>query len=116
MLAIIVYNEYSKIGDNTGILETSNKIVGGLYTDISYDTAAANIGKNNILYYIPLVISGKNYQEKKADLRNKAIEYQSTYYEFCNYSYSELSDIQTFFETNGGRYGLITEFKNECII
>ena len=116
MLAIIIYNEIYERGDHSGILETSNKIVGGLYTDISYNMAAANIGKNNILYYIPLVISGKNYQEKKADLRNKAIEYQNTYYDFCNYSYGELSDIQTFFEKAGRRYGLLTEFTDNGII
>lgn len=104
MKAIIIYNE------------TSENITGGIYTDISYNMAAANIGKNNLLYYIPLVVSGKNYQEKKADLRNKAIEYQNTYYDFCNYSYGELSLINEFFEKAGRCYGLLNEFITEGII
>ena len=116
MLAIIVYNEIYEHGDHSGIIETSEKITGGIYKNISRKTAIRNIGESNLLYYIPLVVSGKNYQEKKDDLRNKAIEYQSTYYDFCNYSYGELSDIQTFFETNGRRYGLLNEFTTNGII
>ena len=104
MKAIIVYKE------------NTENITGGIYTDISYEAAAANIGANNILYYIPLVITGNTYQDRKNNVRDKAIEYQNTYYDFCDYSYGELSIINEFFEKAGRRYGLITEFKNECII
>lgn len=104
MKAIIIYKE------------NTENITGGIYTDISYKTAAANIGENNIMYYIPLVISGRCYQDRKNDVRNKAIEYQNTYYEFCNYSYGELSIINGFFEKAGRRYGLLNEFTTNGII
>lgn len=104
MKAIIIYKE------------NTENITGGLYTDISYNTAVANIGENNILYYIPLVVSGRCYQDRKNNVRDKAIEYQNTYYDFCNYSYGELSIINEFFERAGRRYGLLNEFTTNGII
>lgn len=104
MKAIIVYKE------------DSENITGGIYTDISYEAAADNIGADNIMYYIPLIISGNTYQDRKNDVRNKAIDYQSTYYEFCNYSYGELSIINEFFERAGRQYGLLNEFHTNGII
>ena len=99
------------------IYKTLNgEILGGLYEDISRQDLNNIEGIQNVLYYIPLVISGNNYQDRKDDIKNKAIEYQRTFYDFCNYSYGELASITEFFETAGKRYGLITEFKNECII
>lgn len=103
MKTIIIYQDNKEIG-------------GGLYTDISYEAAADNIGENNILYYIPLVISGNTYQDRKNNARDKAIEYQNTYYDFCNYSYGELSIINEFFEKAGRRYGLLNEFTTNGII
>ena len=104
MLAIIVYKE------------STENITGGLYTDISYKTAALEVGENNILYYIPLVITGNTYQDRKNNVRDKAIEYQNTYYDFCDYSYGELSVINEFFEKAGRRYGLLNEFTTNGII
>jgi len=115
MLAIIIYNEILEKGDNTGIIEISENIVGGIYQDISYKTAAENIGENNILFYIPLTVSGKTYLDRKNDLREKAIEYQNSWYDFCGFSYGEIGDIQAFFENNGRRYGLLTEFRENAI-
>lgn len=103
MLAIIIYTDHTET-------------IGGLYRDIDYKTASDFVGSENILYYIPLVVSGNCYQDRKNDIREKAIEYQSTFYDFCNYSYGELSDITAFFEKAGRRYGLLQEFKNESII
>lgn len=103
MKAIIVYTEHENI-------------TGGIYTDISYKKAASEVGENNILYYIPLVITGNTYQDRKNDVRNKAIDYQNTYYDFCDYSYGELSIINEFFENAGRRYGLLNEFTTNGII
>jgi len=93
-------------------------ILGGVYEDITRADLINEYGiqEKDILYYLPLKITGRNYQEKRENLRNLAIEYQSTYYEFCNYSYGELSILQNFFEVYGRKYGLITEFKENCII
>ena len=106
MKTIIIFNE-----ENNHL----NEIVGGIYTGIDYKTAAAEIGENNILYFIPLTISGRTYNERKNDLRNKAIEYQNSWYDFCGFSYGELAIINDFFETNGRRYGLLTDFKENAI-
>lgn len=68
-----------------------------------------------ILAYIPLKVSGKNYNEKQEDLRQKAIEYQKTLL-FCFWSCSETVEITDFFYKNGKRYGLLREFKENGII
>ena len=101
--AIIIFKDSDGIED------------GGIFNNISYKTAAAEIGENNILFYIPLTISGRTYNERKNDLRNKAIDYQNTWCDFCGFSYGELAIIQDFFETNGRRYGLLTDFKENAI-
>ena len=97
----------------------TNETEFGIYTNISYQAAAAEVGKDNILFYIPLVVSGRNYQERRADLQEKAIQFCSQVYGYswqgtC-FSYGELSTIQTFFEKNGRRYGLIKEFEENGI-
>lgn len=103
MQAIIIFKDADGIED------------GGIFNNISYKTAATEIGENNILFYIPLTISGRTYNERKNDLRNKAIEYQNSWYDFCGFSYGELAIINDFFETNGRRYGLLTDFKENAI-
>lgn len=109
MKSIIVYHPV-----NCGC---DKDIMGGIYNDISYNDLVNvyDIPENNILYYIPLTVSGNSYQEKKQDLYNKSLQYNSSWYEFCNWSYSELATIQEFFEVNGRRYGLLTEFKENAI-
>jgi len=115
MKAIIIYNEIMEKGDSNGNIETSEKIEGGIYTGISYKTAAANVGEENILLYIPLNVSGKTYQERKADLQDKAVEWSNTQGEYTAWSYGELADISDFFETNARRYGLLQEFRENAI-
>ncbi len=69
---------------------------------------------SEIISYIPMTVCGKTYQERKNDIQNKAIEWSYTG-GAANWSYSELSEIQSFFEVNGKRYGLIKEFKENAI-
>ena len=104
---------------------------GGIYTDIPIEDVINEINENQgaapevltrdfildemIVCYIPLKVSGKTYQERKNDLYNKAIEYQNTWFDFCGFSYGELATIQSFFETNGRRYGLLNEFRENAI-
>lgn len=56
-----------------------------------------------------------NYAEKKARLRNEAMQWQ---HDFANHSYScsEIADRQAYFEREGRKYGLIREFRNNGII
>ena len=69
----------------------------------------------HFLAFIPMKISGKTYSERKADLQEKAIQW-SYAGGVANWSYSELSEIQSFFEVNGKRYGLLKEFRENAII
>lgn len=56
-----------------------------------------------------------NYAEKKARLRNEAMAWQ---HDFSRHSYSweEVADKQAYFEREGRKYGLISEFKANGII
>ena len=59
-------------------------------------------------------LSGATYQERKNDLEEKAKFYQ--YIDIGGLSWGELDEIQSYFEKQGKRYGLLTEFKENCII
>ena len=110
MKTIIIYypDEISAKGDEPE---------GGIYSNITREelTKEYGIKDENILYYIPLTVSGKTYQERKNDLEEKAKEYQGTNFYYC-WSYGELATINTFFETNARRYGLIETFRENAII
>ena len=56
-----------------------------------------------------------DYQFKKNALRNFAIDWQANIAGIFDLSYGELSWWQTFFETYGKRYGLLKEFRENCI-
>ena len=71
----------------------------------------------NILAVLELAISGKTYNERKEDAITKAIEFNNITCDYSiNWSYSELATIQTYFENIGRHYGLLKEFKENCII
>ena len=55
------------------------------------------------------------YQEKKADVREKAIDFQQVFSE-CDFSYSEIIEYQNYFQKQGKRYGLLKEFRENGII
>ena len=57
----------------------------------------------------------KNYFEKKAAAREAAIEWQTETAQ-KNYSYGELAFFENYFYKLGKRYGLLKEFKENCII
>ena len=69
-----------------------------------------------ILQVIVFSISGKNYQERKQYLEELAIDYSNAWYDMDSLSYGEFAIITDFFERNGKRYGLLTEFKENAII
>ncbi len=90
--------------------DNNNEIDGGIFkSNLKFP------GCLKILYEIPLEVSGKTYQERKNDLEEKAKEWQGSNGEFISWSYGELATIQGFFERNGKRYGLLKEFKENCI-
>lgn len=56
-----------------------------------------------------------NYQNKKAQLRQEAIEWQISF-SASNQSYAEMLKAQERFQKLGKRYGLTKEFKENGII
>lgn len=55
------------------------------------------------------------YEKKKAELAEQAKDYQRSWANYC-YSYGELAEISDYFYKQGKRYGLIKEFKENCIL
>lgn len=55
-----------------------------------------------------------NYQIAKENARQKAIDWQANFASE-NYSWGELAYWQEHFEKLGKRYGLLTEFRENCI-
>ena len=60
-------------------------------------------------------IHGKNYQEQKASAQDLAIQWQ-TRFSMYSWSYSELMEISDYFQKIGKRYGLLEEFRENCIL
>jgi len=56
-----------------------------------------------------------NYQKRKAEVRDEAIEWQSTYCQSDHYM-SEWADWGEYFYKLGKRYGLLKEFRENGII
>lgn len=55
------------------------------------------------------------YQKNKEKVRQKAIEWQHTFFEKTD-SYYNIMTYGEYFKKYGRRYGLIKEFKENCII
>ena len=124
MQAIIIY--YPEL-DNF----SDDEIDGGIYNNITIDDVVNDVFENQgaapraatreeiienqIICYIPMTVSGRTYQERKNDLHEKAVEWSNTQGSYPRWSYGELGEIQGFFETNGRRYGLLTEFRENAI-
>ena len=67
-----------------------------------------------IIGMLDFKIKGKNYTEKKANLEDLAKEWQGQFASY-NWSYGELATIGEYFNKNGKKYGLLREFKENCI-
>ena len=123
---IIYYPELNNFSDE--------EIDGGIYNNITIDDVVNDIEENqgaapcfggmskeeiiekHVICFIPLIVSGKTYAERKADLHNKAVEWSNTQGNYGAWSYGELAEVQEFFEKNGKRYGLLAEFRENAII
>lgn len=62
---------------------------------------------------IPLVIHGRTYRERQNSLRELAIDIQRA--DDGGLPWSKYSKLDWFFRENGRRYGLMTEFRENCI-
>ena len=64
--------------------------------------------------FITFNVSGKNYQERKENVRQKAIDFQLN--NFPGLFWSDMVWIENWFEKQGERYGLLEEFRENAII
>ena len=67
-----------------------------------------------IIGLLDFKISGKTYRERQASLEELAKDWQNNFQDY-SWSWGELSEIQTYFYDNAKRYGLLREFKENCI-
>ena len=67
------------------------------------------------LMLLKLSVSGDTYREKKDNAIELAKDYQYNF-SSLSWSYGELVEINTFFETIGKRYGLLQEYRENGII
>ena len=114
--AVIVYRNddgeidngiFPKTVNNSFEIESGTAKVKSLYEDRIFTV-------ENIIDFLPLTVSGATYQDRKNDLYEKALTWCNAG-RVANWSYSELAEIQSFFEENGKRYGLIKEFHENGI-
>ena len=61
-----------------------------------------------------LIKAGKTYQQRKAEAREEAINWQAEFPDH-NYSWGELAAWTEYFRSQGKRYGLLEEFQREGI-
>ena len=64
--------------------------------------------------FITFNVSGKNYQERKENVRQKAIEFSN--FNFPGLFFSDMIWIENWFRKQAERYGLLEEFRENAII
>lgn len=69
-----------------------------------------------VLNTIDLTVHGKNYAERKSDVIQKAHDFEDLFTEYgVPMSYGEYAMWGDYFTTQGRRYGLLTEFRENAI-
>lgn len=72
--------------------------------------------ENEVVLIIDLHAHGKTYQNRKEDVRQKALDFTDLFSVYgVSISYGELAIFYDFFEKYGKRYGLYREFKENAI-
>ena len=99
-----------------GSWETPADRSGGFFKDWHIDAfreCTAKFGK--VLTVIDFAVHGKNYAERKEDVRNKALDYQNLCTEGVRLTWEEVAAFEEYFTKQGKRYGLLTEFRENAI-
>lgn len=65
------------------------------------------------LTVIDFTVKGKNYRERQSSVRETAIDFQTA--DEGGLSMEELGRIGDWFQTQGKRYGLLGEFRDNCV-
>ena len=97
--------------------EDENTIENGTFCRSDRFTAEELEKEFNIklICFIPLEVKGKTYAERKADLQNKAIEWSNNNGLGGDWHFSDIIEIEMFFEDQGKKYGLLREFRENAI-
>lgn len=90
--------------------ETTTELYFNNWRQYFSDTFSPDTKIENIIEF---KVKGKTYAERKANARQIAVDFQTGKFE--GLSYYELHLIEQFFEKVGKRYGLLEEFKENCI-
>ena len=71
----------------------------------------------DILYMLPFKISGETYSKRKNSLRNLAVEFQynNDGDTDVQLSIGEIGAVCSYFEKHSRKYGLLSEFRENCI-
>lgn len=93
-------------GQEHGMLFDSETI--NRYYNVTFSPATREIA------FIEFRVSGKTYQDRKEDVRQKAIEFSN--FNFPGLFWSEMAWIESWFRTQAERYGLLEEFRENAII
>lgn len=97
-------------------LKQDGQIVGNLYHDFQdyvNDTFSPEV---ETLEIVSFTVHGKNYRERRADVEDKAIICQNDYFDpDVEIDMLDWTDISSWFEKMGERYGLLKEFRENCV-
>ena len=98
-------------GSNPYILTNETTLYKWLY---NYDLELNKIADGAIFVTATETTSRKTYQQAKEAARLFAIDEQNEISE-SNFSYGEIADIQDTLHALGSHFGLVREFKENCI-
>ena len=99
-------------GSNPYILTNESHLYKWLY---KYDLELDKIADGAIFFVTAMeTTSRKTYQQAKANARLFAIDTQNIISE-SNFSYGEIADISDTMHALGSHFGLVREFKENCI-
>lgn len=95
-------------------LKQGNKETGVLYEDFQdyiSDTFSPTV---ETMVIIPFTVHGSNYAERRENVRGTAMDFQTA--NDCDGLYmSDMAQIYGWFEKMGKRYGLLKEFRGNCV-
>ena len=98
-----------------GAYKLDDEIKGGFYNDYEQWFKDTWCPTTEIVGVVDFVVHGSNYAERKNDVRNKAIDYQSLFSDGVSFSWGDLAEFGSYFEEQGKRYGLLGEFRENGI-
>ncbi len=110
---MLLYDTYTTInGEKKAVIAHSFAV---LHEIESFDRPMTDYDESNV---IKLAVNGKNYNERRACIEEIAKEFQRRDAEFSGggLSYGEYQAIQTWFEKQARKYGLLKVFRREGII